>query len=232
VEATGYLEGSVDNLRYITDPTDEAAMQGWDLGASAGWISTPPTLNYDTHTFIVDAANSHCANSAGTCVPFVGAVSMTFPFAMLSHLYEVDAPGTLGPSALSVAGAGSSAATTVTVDDAGHVVHVDISGMTFSKRHLKVVGDMRPGGVRNLRAIRVSGSVGKLKFDPATAHGSKVRGYTARCKSASGLVATGSAGASPLKVTGLSRGVKYRCRVWAKSRFGDGAKRGADLPRS
>jgi hypothetical protein len=28
----------------------------------------------------------------------------------------------------------------VTVDDAGHVVHVDISGMTFSKRHLKVTG--------------------------------------------------------------------------------------------
>jgi len=73
--------------------------------------------------------------------------------------------------------------------------------------------------------------VRKLKFDPATAHGSKVRGYTARCKSASGLVATGSAGASPLKVTGLSRGVKYRCRVWAKSRFGNGAKRGADMPR-
>ena len=35
-----------------------------------------------------------------------------------------------------------------------------------------------------------------------------------------------------LKVTGLSRGVKYRCRVWAKSRFGDGAKRGVDMPRS
>jgi hypothetical protein len=62
---------------------------------------------------------------------------MTFPFAMLSHLYEVDAPGTLGPSAFSVVGAGSSAVTTVTVDEAGHVVHVDISGMTFSKRHLK-----------------------------------------------------------------------------------------------
>jgi hypothetical protein len=28
----------------------------------------------------------------------------------------------------------------VAVDDAGHVVHVDISGMTFSKRHLKVTG--------------------------------------------------------------------------------------------
>jgi hypothetical protein len=41
-----------------------------------------------------------------------------------------------------------------------------------------------------------------------------------------------SAGASPLKVTGLRPGVKYRCTAWAKSRFGDGAKRGADMPRS
>jgi len=231
VEATGYLEGSVDNLHYLTDPADEAAMQGWDLVASTDWISSPPTLNYDTHTFIIDAANSHCANPVGTCVPFVGGVSMTFPFAMLSHLYEVDAPGTLGPSAFSISGAGGAASTAVTVDDAGHVVHVDISGMTFSKRRLKVVGDMRPGGVRNLHAVRVSASVGRLKFDPAKSRGSKVRGYKATCKSSSGLVASGSADDSPLKVTGLSPGVKYDCKVWAKSRFGDGAKRGADMPR-
>lgn len=233
VQATGYLEGSVDNLRYVTDPADEAAMQGWDLVASTDWISSPPMLNYDTHTFVIDAANSHCANptGTGTCVPFVGGVSMTFPFAMLSHLYEVDAPGTLGPSAFSISGAGGAASTTVTVDDAGHVVHVDISGMTFSKRRIKVAGDMRPGGVRNLKAVRVSATVGKLKFDPAVPHGSKVRGYKATCKSASGLVASGSADASPLKVTGLAPGAKYRCTVWAKSRFGDGPKRGVDMPR-
>jgi len=229
---TGYLEGSVDNLNYITDPADEAAMQGWDLVSSTDWISSPPTLDYDTHTFIIDAANSHCANlGPAPCVPFVGGVSMTFPFAMLSHLYDVDAPGTLGPSAFTVTGAGSAASTDVTVDDAGHVVHVDISGMTFSKHRLKVIGDMRPGGVRNLKATRVSGTVGKLRFDPAVAHGSKIRGYKASCKSDSGLAAAGSASASPVKVAGLTPGVKYRCQVWATSRFGAGAKRGVDMPR-
>ena len=230
---TGYLEGYADNLGYITDPADEAAMQGWDLVASTDWISTPPLLNFDTHTFIVDAANSHCALIAdpAPCTPFVGLVSMTFPFAMLSHLYEVDDPASLTASAFSVSGAGSAATTSVSVDSAGHVVHVDMTGMTFSKRRLKVSGDMRPGGVRNLKAIRVSGSVGKLKFDPAKSRGSKVRGYKATCKSDSGLVASGSAHVSPLKVAGLSPGVKYRCTAWAKSRFGDGAKRGADMPR-
>ena len=30
---TGYLEAYVDNLGYISDPADEASMQGWDLVA-------------------------------------------------------------------------------------------------------------------------------------------------------------------------------------------------------
>jgi hypothetical protein len=232
VEAPGYLEGSVDNLHYLTDPADEASMQGWDLVASTDWISSPPTLNYDTHTFIIDAANAHCANLApDPCVPFVGGVSMTFPFAMLSHLYEVDDPASLTASAFTVTGAGSAATTTVSVDSAGHVVHVDMAGMTFSKRRLKVIGNMRPGGVRNLKAVRVSGTVGKLKFDPAKSHGSKVRGYKATCKSTSGLAASGSSDASPLKVTGLAPGVKYRCTVRARSRFGYGPGRGVDMPR-
>ena len=232
VLAPGYLEGWVDNLGFVTDPADEAAMQGWDLTASTDWISSPPTLNFDTHTFFIDVANSHCEEPTGpACTPFVGSVEMTFPFAMLSHLYEVDDPASLTPSAFSVTGAGSAATTSVNVDSAGHVVHVDMTGMTFSKRTLRVRGDMRPGGVRDLHAVRVSASVGKLKFDPAKSRGSKVRGYKATCKSSSGLVASGSADDSPLKVTGLAPGVKYRCTVWAKSRFGDGARRGVDMPR-
>jgi hypothetical protein len=129
-----------------------------------------------------------------------------------------------------VSGAGSAASTDVTVDSAGHVVHVDISGMTFSKHRLKVIGNMRPGGVRNLRAIRVGGTVGRLKFDPAKPHGSKVRGYKATCRSASGSVARAGGSGSPLRITGLLPGVKYHCVVQAKSRFGLGPRRGADLP--
>lgn len=231
VEATGYYEAYIDNLGYLTDPADEAAMQGWDLVASTDWISSPPTLDYATHTFLIDAANAHCANPGpATCVPFVGGVSMTFPFAMLSGLYEVDDPASLTASAFTISGAGSAASTDVSVDPTGHVVHVDISGMTFSKHHLKVVGDMRPGGVRNLKAIRVSGTVGKLKFDPAKPHGSKIRGYVARCTSASGLVASGKSDGSPLKVTGLASGVKYHCVLQAKSHFGLGSKRSDDMP--
>jgi hypothetical protein len=231
VLAPGYLEGWVDNLGFVTDPADEAAMQGWDLTASSDWVSSPPTLNFDTHTFLVDVANSHCEEPTGpACTPFLGSVEMTFPFAMLHHLYEVDDPASLAPTAFTFGGVGGGTVT-LSVDDAGHTVHVDIDGLTFSKHRLKIIGNMRPSGVRNLKAIRVSARAGKLKFDSATSRGSKVRGYAARCKSESGLAASGSAAASPLKVTGLSAGVKYRCTVWAKSRFGDGVKRGADMPR-
>lgn len=225
---TGYTDGWIDDLDYIADPLDRVAMRGYDFATNADWSSSPPTLDYDTHTFILDIGNAHFEHDGTT--PFVGSADFRFPFAMLSRLYEVDDPSSLTAGAFTVTGAGAAATTAVTVDSAGHVVHADISGMTFSKHHLRVIGDMRPGGVRNLKAVRVSGRTGKLKFDPAKSHGSKVRGYKAICKSASRLVATESSDGSPLKVTGLSAGVKYRCSVQAKSRFGLGPRRGADLP--
>jgi hypothetical protein len=76
----------------------------------------------------------------------------------------------------------------------------------------------------------VSGTVGKLKFDPAKPHGSKVRGYKATCRSSPGYVAPAGSSGSPLRVTGLVPSVKYRCTVQAKIRFGLGARRGADMP--
>jgi len=229
VTRTGYLDGWVDDLAYIDDPLDRASMRGYDFATNADWSSSPPTLNYDTHTFILDIGNAHFEND-GTTV-FIGSAEFRFPFAMLSRLYEVDDPGSLTSGSFTISGTGAAATTSVDIDSGGHVVHVIIEGMTFSKHRLKIIGNMRPSGVRNLKAIRVRATAGKLKFDPATSRGSKVRGYAAKCKSASGLVARGSADASPLKVTGLAPGVKYRCSVWAKSRFGTGPKRGVDMPR-
>lgn len=226
---TGYLDGWIDDLQYIIDPLDRASMRGYDFATNADWSSSPPALNYDTHTFVLDIGNAHFEADGTT--PFIGSAEFRFPFAMLSRLYDVDDPGSLTAGSFTVAGTGAAATTVVDIDSGGHVVHVTIEGMTFSKRHLRIIGNMRPGGVRNLRAIRVSGTVGKLKFDPAKSHGSKVRGYKATCKSTSGLAASGSSAASPLKVTGLAPGVKYRCTVRAKSRFGYGPGRGVDMPR-
>jgi hypothetical protein len=227
---TGYSDGWIDDLAFIDDPLDRASMRGYDFATSADWSSSPPTLNYDTHTFILDIGNAHFLHDGTT--RFIGSAEFRFPFAMLSRLYEVDDPASLTAGSFTISGTGAAATSTVDIDSGGHVVHVTIEGMTFSKHRVKIVGDMRPGGVRNLKAVRVSRTAGKLKFDPAASHGSKVRGYKATCKSDSGLSATGSADASPLKITGLAAGVKYRCTVRAKSRFGDGPKRGADLPRS
>jgi hypothetical protein len=167
----GYLDGWIDDLQYITDPLDRASMRGYDFATNADWSSSPPALNYDTHTFVLDIGNAHFEADGTT--PFIGSAEFRFPFAMLSRLYDVDDPGSLTAGSFTVAGTGAAATTVVDIDSGGHVVHVTIEGMTFSKRHLRIIGNMRPGGVRNLRAIRVSGTVGKLKFDPAKSHGSK-----------------------------------------------------------
>jgi hypothetical protein len=66
---------------------------------------------------------------------------------------------------------------------------------------------------------------GKLKFDPAKSHGSKVRGYKATCKSTSGLVASGSSDAAAQgggPRTGcevpLHRQGEEPLRLWARPR--------------
>ena len=91
---------------------------------------------------------------------------------------------------------------------------------------------MRPGGVRNLRATRVSGTVGKLRFDPAKSRGSKVRGYKATCRSDSELVASGSANDLSPQGHRAQPGREVPLHGLGEEPLGDGAKRGADIPRS
>jgi hypothetical protein len=75
---TGYADGWIDDLAYITDPDDRAGMRGYDFATSADWSSSPPTLNYDTHTFILDIGNAHFLADGTT--PFVGSAEFRFPF--------------------------------------------------------------------------------------------------------------------------------------------------------
>ena len=93
----GYLDGWVDDLDYIDDPDDGAAMRGFDLSTNADWVSSPLQLDYETNSIVLDASNSHFEND-GTTV-FVGEAEFRIPFAMLSRLYNVDDPASLTASA-------------------------------------------------------------------------------------------------------------------------------------
>lgn len=227
---TGYLDGHVTDLAYLTDPDDAVSMRGFDLASNIDWISSPLELDYLTNSIFVRVANAHFEVDGSTV--FQGFVEFKLPFSMLRRLYDVDDPASLTASAFSVTGAGAAATTDVTVDGTGHNVHVQLEGLTFSKRRLHLNGNTTPRAPRELRAVRKSASAGVLKFKPALPRGSRVRGYEARCVSGGGHVRTGQSLDSPLRVTGLFAGVSYSCKVRAKSKAGLGKAARATMPRS
>ncbi len=230
---SGYLDGWVDNLQYVDDAADRAAMRGFDLASNIDWVSSPLELDYLTNSIFLRVANSHFeGHPSPAMTPFVGFAEFRLPFPMLHRLYDVTDPDSLTPSAFSVTGAGAAATTDVAVDHIAHTVHVQLEGLTFSKRKLRIQGTMRPGRPREVHAVRTASTRGKLTFLPAVPHGSKVTKYVARCESAGGHIVTGSNTASPVKVFGLSPGTRYECSVRAKSRWGYSYRAFDTMPRT
>lgn len=220
------LNGQIDNLGYIVDPADRAAMRGFDLASNTDWVSTPLRLDYATNSIVLDVANSHFEPD-GTTV-FQGATEFRIPKAMLRRLYHVDDPPTLTASAFSVT-TGSGPATTV-VDINPTSVHVAISGLTFSKRRLRIHGETRPLRPRNLRAVRIAAHRAVLRFNSSRRRGSLVRGYIASCRSGTRIRAKGQSFRPPIRVNGLIPGRSYTCRVRARSRAGLGLVARAVIP--
>ena len=214
----GYLDAWVNDLSYIDDPADRAAMRGFDLATNADWVSSPLQLDWETNAIVLDAANAHF-EPGGTTV-FVGSAEFRIPNAMLQRLYGVDDPASLTAAAFRVS-AGTGPAPTVAVTVGSGEVHVRMTNITFSKRKLRILGDMRPRKPRDVRAVRVSATTGVVGFRKALPRGSKVRGYRALCLSG-GQARRGQALRSPVRIRNLTPGRGYRCSVRATSRAGLG----------
>jgi hypothetical protein len=192
-------------------------MRGFELATNADWVSSPLQLDWETNSIVLDAANAHYEH--GTSTVFVGAAEFRIPNAMLTRLYNVDDPASLTASAFRVStGSGPAPAITVTVGSGE--VRVTIENITFSKRKLRIRGDMRPRAPRNVRVRRTGATTATVRFLKALPRGSKVRGYLATCSSGGRVVRKSVAG-SPLRLSGLSSSV-WRCNVRAKSRAGLG----------
>ncbi len=226
-----YLDGWVDDLAYVTDPLDRAAMRGFDLASNTDWVSTPLQLDFATNSIILDVANSHFEND-GTTV-FQGHAEFKLPNAMLTRLYNVDDPGTLTPAAFAVTGAGGAATTTVAINAAS--VEVVIDGMTFSKRKLRIHGKTQPLRPRELSAERKTSTRGVIRSEGSKRRGSLVRGYQAVCRPGAGATVraeTTQQNKLPIVVNGLTPGKRYVCTVRAKSRAGLGVPGKVAIPRS
>ena len=143
---------------------------------------------------------------------------------MLSRVYDVDDSASLRPAAFAVT-AGSGPAPMVSVDVGASDVRVTVEDLTFSKRRLRIRGDVTPGRPRDLTAERTAATTGVLRFRRALPSGSEVRGSQAVC-SHRGHVERESAGSSPIRLRGLVS-ARYDCRVRAKSKAGLG--RAADV---
>ena len=232
--SSGYLDGWVDNLQYVDNAADRAAMRGFDLSSNIDWISSPLELDFATNSIFLRVANSHYEGppTPASTTPFVGFAEFKLPYSMLNRLYDVTDPDSMTAAAFSVTGAGAAATTDVVVDHIAHTVHVQLEGLTFSRHKLRIQGTMRPGRPREVHAVRTASPRGKLTFLPAVPHGSKVTKYVARCESAGGHVVTGSNTASPVKVFGLAAGTRYECSVRAKSRWGYSYRAFDTMPRT
>lgn len=229
----GYWRMDVNELDYLADPDDRAAMRNYHFATSADWSSTPPQLDPATNTITADVANAHF-ESRTPDVRYIGSAEFRLPKPMLTRIYGVDDPDSLTASSFRASSSGSGPDPTTTVVIDSFSVTVQIDGIRFSKRKLSVRGKTWPRVPRNLRAKRKSALTGVIRTDGARPRGSKVRGYKAVCRPRNGSAVraeTTRRNKLPIRVRGLEPGKRYVCTVRAKSKAGLGVRGRVRMPR-
>lgn len=154
-----------------------------------------------------------------------GHFEAVLPNAFLRENFFIPDPSTLTPAGLTVAGGGPISTTSVRRDSASAPMEIEVTDMTFSIRKLRVrTGTVVPTRPTNVRAARVTTKAARIGYGLAKPRGAKVTGYQVRCVSPGGSVvkARRTGNDSPLRVTGLKRGVRYDCRARATSKVGPG----------
>lgn len=225
---TGVWEGVADDGGFATDPTYWSSLVDYDFSSSTDWASTRLNLAVD-HTIELDVSNAHFEPDGTT--PFLGSVNLHLPFTMLSTYYDVDDPGALAPAAFSVTTGGTTGATSVAI--VGSAVNVRITGLTFSKRRLRIVGRTQPARPRLVSGARLSPTAARIRVGlRALSRGSRVRGYRVSCRrrgfTRNYLVA--STTTFTLRATGLPLGSSVTCTVRALSRAGLGLPINVAIP--
>jgi hypothetical protein len=163
--------------------------------------------------------NSHFLTDGTTLA--VGQARFRIPWPMLHDEFDVPDPKTMVAQSFVGSINGKKASFDVSQDPQGGGVYVDISGVTFSKKDIRIeMGRLTPTRPTGVTADRTGTKV-KLAFDRAGARGAKVTRYQATC-TAKGSVRT-AYGKKHVTLTGLLAGKKYACRVRAASKAGYGA---------
>ena len=227
------LAAHVLDWHFWDDAAQRSAFFGVDFWTNVEVTSFPPGVMYDELTAIakmqLDLGAPHFETDGVT--EYRGHFETVLPNAFLRENFYIPDPGTMTTSSLAVAGGGPSSTTTVTKATPASPVEIEVVDMTFSTRRLRVrTGTVVPTRPGDPRADRVGDRAGKLRYDLASPRGAKVTGYRASCvpRRGSKVTETLRGNSSPLRVTGLTAGKAYDCRVRALSRAGAGPWSAAD----
>ena len=228
-EWLGYLDFQVTDYGTWDDVAQRNAMYGMNYFTNVAATSVPPQVVRDATTdsdyLMLELANRHLMEDGVTVV--LGQVELRIPNSFLRVAYDVPNPATMTSGSLKTTVSGSTAGAgdvAVTQEEGADAMLVDIDNMTFSARRAHIRrGVITPTAPQGVTAARTSGQRGRLSFTAATPRGAAVTGYQARCVLVKGThVASGSASASPVVVTGFRSGKPYNCKVRATSKAGPG----------
>jgi hypothetical protein len=148
---------------------------------------------------------------------------LRIPAAFLSTYWGINDPSTLATDGLNASIGAGGGTLTVTVEPGNAAVDVQISNMTFSRRHLKIkLGVVTPRAPTHVKAVRTGGSTARVTFKKSKPRGQKVNGYRLSCKPAYGKTVTAKSRRSPLLVKTLVSGQAYTCRLRGHSKAGYG----------
>jgi hypothetical protein len=216
------LQGEIDDYNYsgysasLTD-----SFYGMDMYTNVAETSLPPSLvdGDGGPELQIALADHHFLHDGVTVVH--GDFYLRIPAGFLATYWGINDPNTLATNGLNASVGAGGGTLTVTVEPGNTGVQVRITGLTFSRRKLKIkLGVVTPRAPKHVKARRSSGTTARVTFGAARPRGQKVKGYSAEC---SGRRMKVVGRHSPATIKGLTPGVAYTCRLQGRSRAGYGA---------
>jgi hypothetical protein len=227
--STAILQGEVDDYNYTlySDPGYPAGLvdsfNGMDSWTNIAETGLPPTISTVSgqNELQIDLADHHFEHDGATLVH--GDFYLRIPATFLATMWGINDPTTLATDGLNASVGAGGGTLAVTVEPGNTGVQVQISGLTFSRRSLKIkLGLVTPQAPTNVKGSRVSRTTGRVTFTKAKPRGQRVIGYKLSCKATNGTSVTAKSKRSPLVVSTLVSGEAYSCKVRARSRAGYG----------
>jgi hypothetical protein len=224
------FQGEMSDYNYsgYHDPSYPAgfvdSFKGMDMYTNIAETGLPPNLiqSNGQNELELDLTDYHFEHDGTT--PVRGDFYLRIPATFLATYWGINDPATLATDGLNASIGAGGGTLSVTVEPANTGVRVRITGMTFSRRKLKIkLGRVTPHAPTHVKARRLSRTSARVTFHAAKPRGQKVKGYQVSCTPGyHAAIVTAKSKHSPLTITGLGPEA-YNCTLRARSKAGYGA---------